>query len=249
MTPFLPQIIWIYWHQGFDDAPEVVQKCVQSWQRKNPSYEVRLLDRDSITRYVDIRSVVPERRLNKMSLAAQSDVLRISLLSAFGGIWVDSTLMCLRSLDDWLPDLSPEADLFGFSNPGPDRMISSWFLAVLPDSYLAKAWLESTIEYWSRWKWRRKYYWFHYRFGVLYNEDGRFKNHWDRVNKISADGPHHMAPFREHFFQEATAERKEDLKAKAPPVLKLTYKCLKDGYEKGTMIDYILNELPHKSAN
>ena len=120
-----PKIIWIYWHQGLKNAPEVVKKCVLSWQEHNPSYEIRVLSDAEIKRYIDITLPVFQKS-KKKSLAAYSDVLRINLLHKYGGIWVDSTVMCLRPLREWLGD--EMMDFFAFANPGPDRMISSWFL-------------------------------------------------------------------------------------------------------------------------
>ncbi len=235
-----PQIIWIYWHQGVEQAPEVVRKCISSWKELNPSYEVRVLDRHAVVKFVDT-DLLAYNKAAKKSLAAYSDVLRINLLEKYGGIWVDSTLLCLQPLSQWLE--RKEYDFFAFSNPGPDRMVSSWFLAADRESYIVQQWKKACDAYWSRWKLKRPYYWLHYLFGEIYNSDELFKERWDFVEKINSDGPHHLTPFRQKFFEEATAERKTKLLGQNSPVLKLTYKCLQDGYPRGSMIDYVLHEL------
>ena len=77
-----PKIIWIYWHQGLKNAPEVVKKCVLSWQEHNPSYEIRVLSDAEIKRYIDITLPVFQKS-KKKSLVAYSDVLRINLLHKY----------------------------------------------------------------------------------------------------------------------------------------------------------------------
>lgn len=232
--------IWIYWSQGFGIAPALVSKCVQTWSSLNPDYTIRLLDSNNISEYLDLTEVLSSNRIKKASFAAKSDLIRVNLLAKHGGIWVDSTLMCLHPLDEWL---IPDHPFFAFSNPGPDRMISSWFLSAEPSSYIIKKWRAESQQYWSRWKLRRKYYWFHYLFGDLYQSDERFKQEWDSSQKIEADGAHILTPFREKFFEQATEEKIAALHNARHPVLKLTYKCIKDGYPEGSMIDYLLNKM------
>ena len=38
-----------------------------------------------------------------LTAASLSDILRISLLHEFGGVWVDATVYCNRPIDEWLP--------------------------------------------------------------------------------------------------------------------------------------------------
>jgi len=233
-------IIWMYWAQGISHAPEVVQHCIRSWERKNPDYDIRVLSQEDIADYIDLGESVPHKRLGKMSLAAFSDVVRIHLLARYGGIWVDSTLLCLSALEDWLFTEQPGFPFFGFSRPGADRLISSWFLFADPNSYIATRWAQEVRLFWSKWKWRRHYYWFHHLFNELYSKDLAFKSEWDKAPVHLANGPHHLTPFRENFFEEATEARIHLLKTTDPPVLKLTYKCLKNGYPRGSMIDFVL---------
>lgn len=63
-----------------------------------------------------------------MSLATQSDMIRLQLLCKYGGVWADSTTLCIRPLDAWLCDCC-QSGFFAFSNPGKDREMSNWFIA------------------------------------------------------------------------------------------------------------------------
>ena len=140
MTP-----IWIYWDQGWDNAPAFVQECVASWESKNPDYEVRRLSSENIEGFLDLTDET-RAMLAGLRIQTRTDVYRLMLLKAHGGLWVDATLYCNKPLTDWL-DLSPEHPVALFENPGPDRFVSSWFLAALPDSPLINMWLNEFMDY------------------------------------------------------------------------------------------------------
>jgi Mannosyltransferase OCH1 and related enzymes len=231
--------IWIYWHQGIENAPGLVKDCVDTWQILNPKSDIIILSGASISDYISVDHIHRKVLKHRLGIAAYSDLLRIELLHKYGGIWIDATVLCLRPLDQWL-DLTSK-DFFAFSSPGPDRMISSWFLAAASDSIIVDYWYHATRAYWQRWHPRRPYYWFHYLFNKLYKSHTSFGSEWDKAQKISADGPHHMAPFRQKFFETATSQRIKALKQVDPPVLKLTYKCLEGPYPSGSMIRYIMD--------
>ena len=63
-------------------------------------------------------------------------------------MWADATCYCLRPLDDWLPP-NLGSGFFAFSRPGPDRMISNWFLAAEADNILMSRLYERMLSYWG----------------------------------------------------------------------------------------------------
>lgn len=127
----LPPVVWSVWVQGESNAPPLARTCWESWRRKNPGYELRILDYDSI----------PEEARRAADRGAKpawvADVARINLLAHHGGIWVDTTTVCNQPLDSWLPSCL-SGNFFAFSQPGPDRPISNWFLAAPKNSEVAK---------------------------------------------------------------------------------------------------------------
>jgi len=123
--------IWMYWAQGWDNAPELVQQCRRSWKELNADYEVIALDACSLANYIDL----PFSKHFDLSMAIQSDVIRLELLLKYGGIWADATLMCSKPLYQWLPEYYTK-DFFAFRNPGKDRLLSSWFLVAEPNNIL-----------------------------------------------------------------------------------------------------------------
>ena len=135
LTPrLLPKIVWIYWAQGLEAAPPLVRRCVESWQRHNPGWEVRVLDAADAQALVDL-SDIPE----VMPQRVFANALRLRLLSRQGGVWADATVLCHRPLDGWLP-LHMTSGFFVFRDPGPSRWVDSWFIASEPGGVLATAW-------------------------------------------------------------------------------------------------------------
>lgn len=123
--------IWTFWNQGFGNAPEVVKLCLQSWRRFNPGWEIRALDGPTLMDLADFEQIDIER--NDITVQVISDLARISLLKRFGGVWADATVFCCKPLESWIWPYSKEG-FFAFRNPGPDRLIASWFIAANPDN-------------------------------------------------------------------------------------------------------------------
>ncbi len=123
-----------------------------------------------------------------ITAASLSDILRVFLLYEFGGVWADATLYCNRPLDDWLPEVMAEG-FFAFERPGPDRPLSSWFLASEPRHALLAAWALATRDYWAERAQADHYFWFHRLFQGICDGDSRLAEEWRRVPKVLADGP------------------------------------------------------------
>jgi hypothetical protein len=114
------------WYQGLDRAPLVVKKCVESWIRENPGWDVVVLDAESLKRYVT--PDLPPDKLARLDLTKQSNLVRLQLLADFGGVWADATVLCLRPLDEWIDECTASG-FFAFAFPdGHSRVLSTWFL-------------------------------------------------------------------------------------------------------------------------
>ena len=212
------KIIWTCWFQGRTHAPELVQKCVRSWEDRNPGWNVRCLDASSALRYAPalVNFDLSEREVTAASL---SDVLRISLLHEFGGVWADATLFCNRPLDEWLPGVFGEG-FFAFDRPGHGRLLASWFLAAEPGHPTIAAWARAVEEYWSERAQADQYFWFHRLFRGICEADPQLAGLWQRVPKISADGPHRF----QHLGMLSAAPETAVEVDWSTPVFKLTYR-------------------------
>ena len=211
----VPKDIYIYWHQGIDSAPELCKKCIQSWRDKNPNWQVHVLDAE------DAGQILSDINVPKnLTLASYSDLLRLVLLQKYGGVWIDSTVLCIRPLDDWLPVIMNQTDFFCFSNPSRDRVIASWFLAAKKNSVTVDVWANSACDYLSQLNDPPKaYFWMHYLYQYLSITSKLFKRSTFQMPNISAQ-PQHLIQNILHGI-----EPKEYLNiARQSPMQKLSYK-------------------------
>ncbi|WP_081455250.1 capsular polysaccharide synthesis protein [Roseibium aggregatum] len=185
----LPKKIFVYWNTGIENAPENCRFCVKSWQLFNPNWDLVILD-DAAAENILPRSTFPK----DMAIAHYADLLRTTLLSKNGGVWVDATCLCTKPLDDWLPMIFAQTSFFALQRPGIDREISNWFLASKTNAIIPKIWLANSLAFWRRRKkLPRAYFWHHYMFEYSLLTSTRFRRAWKSSPKFSA------VPF--HRFQ------------------------------------------------
>jgi len=137
----LPKTVWIYWQQGEDKAPEIVQRCIASWRMRNPGWSVRVLDAGSVQYPTGLSHEWFTNRPD-ISLQFLSDIIRVALLSRHGGVWADASVYCSQPLDDWLPQRMPSG-FFAFAGIRRGRIIGSPFMAaeqgnIIPSRLLSK---------------------------------------------------------------------------------------------------------------
>ena len=94
--------IWVCWLQGEDYMPELVKMCYRYLQRNKPEYaEIHLITLDNYKKYITLPDFV-EEKFNKGQITKVhfTDIMRVHLLYAYGGLWIDSTVFTSRTLPD-----------------------------------------------------------------------------------------------------------------------------------------------------
>ena len=228
----IPKRLFMYWHQGWNNAPDIVKRCAATWQKHNSGWDINLLDAATIREKIELPPAV---KTLKLPLPALSDVIRLCLLKKYGGVWADATLWCVRPLDDWINSVCAPSGFFAYDKPGPGRPISSWFLAAGRDCRIIDLWHSAALQLLAktqayarfRWVFENKeknwllkaisnlcmsyillrfrydhllitssedpkddnYFWFHYLFGRLLDQNSEFHQLWISTPKISADDP------------------------------------------------------------
>ena len=142
----VPRRIWTLWNQGIENAPPVVQACVETWARWNPDWEVQVLTADTLSQWVD--PVLTQPRAGSQLPYRLSELARLSLLERHGGVWVDATCFCMKPLDEWLPSVVGPSGFFAFRRPARERVVASWFLASDANGYIVRRmWRELSAYY------------------------------------------------------------------------------------------------------
>ena len=91
--------IWCFWWQGIKDSPSMVKVCIESIIKANPNCNVIILDKYNYSKYVDIPDfIVSKVKSGAISYTHFSDILRFNLLEKHGGVWMDSTILCINPL-------------------------------------------------------------------------------------------------------------------------------------------------------
>lgn len=143
MPEEIPKRIFMYWADGFESAPEVVQIAVDSWRSLNPEFELVLLDDENLSAWFDPSAYGP--RWRSLRLSHQSDVMRLALLATYGGFWTDATLVCTKPLSEWL-DFAPKSGIIVLrTKKGKNRFVQSFFLGSVPHSWFMTTWLSSLL--------------------------------------------------------------------------------------------------------
>lgn len=217
------RVIWMLWLQGWECAPRVATTSRSRFEAMNPGWDVIALDGENFADHLDSAAQWIRPLFNTIPPAAFSDLLRAELLRQHGGVWADATLIPLRPLDEWLPVVGG-AGFFAFRNPGPDRALSTWFLASAADHPLIRKWGAAAHTYWSQRSEIGEYHWFHYEFGRLVEEDPEAAALWREVPDLPSKAPHHLLPHKRRLAAPPTPNDLAVFEGDSAPVLKLSHK-------------------------
>lgn len=183
MPKKLPRAVWMYWDKPLEQAPPVVRYAVDSWIRKNPSWDVNVLSDASVAEFVN----VPPPQSNR-KIQWRADLIRVALLRDYGGVWVDATTFCVKPLDEWLPPLM-ESGFFAFPDSYPGRTMGISFLAAEPQNYLVCKWFRLMVKYYSKRGKPLHYFWVMYLFEYIIRTDRKALAIWQATPKLASKGP------------------------------------------------------------
>ncbi len=89
--------VWVCWWQGEEQAPAIVKRCIASIRKSFSNHKVILITEENYNQFVTFPDWIEEKRKKGIiSRTHFSDLLRLELLTKYGGIWVDSTFYCIN---------------------------------------------------------------------------------------------------------------------------------------------------------
>jgi glycosyltransferase involved in cell wall biosynthesis len=92
--------VFVFWWDGFENAPLIVKKCLKSVKETFEGYNVIEITSSNYEFYTDIDSVIKSDVLTgKISIQTFSDILRFNILKNNGGVWIDSTIYFAEKYD------------------------------------------------------------------------------------------------------------------------------------------------------
>ena len=110
----IPKIIHYCWF-GRGPLPELAQKCIASWKKYLPDYEIKEWNEDNFD--VNIIPYTAEAYAQK-KYAFVSDYARFWILHKYGGIYFDTDVEVIRPIDD----IIARGNFMGFeTDPNPAK--------------------------------------------------------------------------------------------------------------------------------
>ena len=183
--------IWVCWFQGIENAPELVKACYNSVVKNYNDKEIIVLTEENYKQYVDI----PEYILKKwekgyITFAHFSDILRIELLSKYGGLWLDSTIFTTKRSE---LVFNENIELFVYKQVDLDRknplsiVASSWLMYSNKNNNIINLTKKLLHEYWKNYNHIINYNLIHLFF-TLSTEV--YKDEWNKVPTFNNISPH-----------------------------------------------------------
>ena len=92
--------IWFFWWQGMENAPELVQICYKSVCKHNPD-SVCIVTGENLKSFVKIPEYIEKKRSEgKISFQHYADIVRVTLLARYGGLWLDATCFVTTNMPE-----------------------------------------------------------------------------------------------------------------------------------------------------
>ena len=141
--------VWVCWLQGYDAAPDIVKACIGSMHKWLPDYQIKFIDEKKLYDYINL----PEYVINKwkkgiISNTLFSDFIRLSILSQFGGIWVDSTVLFTGPLPEYINRSS--FFMYRCNEYDVTKFGESWLIKSYPHNFVIEETLKLMCEYWKK---------------------------------------------------------------------------------------------------
>ena len=128
----IPKIIHYCWF-GRGEKPELARKCIASWKKFCPDFEVREWNEDNCD-YLSIPFMAEAYQAKKYAFV--SDVMRLIVLEQYGGVYFDTDVEVVRDISGLLAD----EGFIGFENDG--FVNSGQTIAAIPHHPVVQAMIE-----------------------------------------------------------------------------------------------------------
>lgn len=220
-------VIWVYFND-ISTMPTMVEKCIERIRKNSNGHKVTIITDDSISNYLQLDDVVLHKyKEGKITRTHFSDILRVSLLYYYGGIYMDSTLFLTQPLPEIVtssPFYTNHLNKWDKHNVAGGRW-SSFFLACHKGNLMMKAAIDVFVEYWHRYDDLVDYVLIDYVFNLLYENIPSIKEMIDSVPENNPDiwsmQAKIAAPFSKEEFDTLLSDKSRFL-------YKFSYKGSKD---------------------
>ena len=129
----IPKIIHYCWF-GRGEKPELAKRCIASWRKFCPDFEIREWNEDNCD-YLALPFMAEAYAAKKYAFV--SDVMRLLVLEQYGGVYFDTDVEVVRDISPLLND----EGFIGFEN---DQFVNSGqVMAAVPHQRVVQAMIEA----------------------------------------------------------------------------------------------------------
>lgn len=125
----IPRVIHVFW-----SGPKnwFVNSCLERMSEVNPNWSVREYSNFDEAEQID--------KFESLSIQGKTDWLRLCLLQKYGGVWLDATVLCNRSIEESFDVM--ETRVVGFECPIGKEILENWAFGARPHHPFIEAWKE-----------------------------------------------------------------------------------------------------------
>ena len=92
--------VFLYWDKGRKNLTDTMNISLEVIEKLNPNYNFIFLDETNVDKYFPYRDELYIKSTLKLTPQLFSDLLRIYLVSKYGGIWIDCSVFFSKSFED-----------------------------------------------------------------------------------------------------------------------------------------------------
>lgn len=181
--------IWVFWWQGYEEAPRIVKKCIDSQKKYliDENTEYHLITRNNLNDFITFPKFIMRKvSEKKITLTHLSDIIRVKLLHDYGGVWLDATIYMTSFLEDDFYMFPFYTNKKTFYETNMNRLVSkgrwtSYFLKSEKNNVLMMFMYDAFISYWEKYDCLIDYWLVDYVINVAYNEIDFIKKIIDKV--------------------------------------------------------------------
>ena len=134
MSSTINKTIHFFWFSG-EAYPENIQRCMESWRRVLPDYEIIKWDLSN----TPIEGAFAQQALKDEKWAFLSDYARLRVLHEYGGVYLDTDVLLVKSFDELL-------DLPSFWGADNQGRVEPVVIGAKPKNELIKACLDVYLD-------------------------------------------------------------------------------------------------------
>lgn len=165
----IPYFIWICWWDGFEAMPPIVEACYNSVLAHAGNYTVNLITKDNFRNFIAIPEHVLEKvKAGIMTVTHFSNIIRMSLLAKYGGLWLDATILVTDTVRlDGLSFFTIKWKYGG--EDAPKRRWTGNCIGGMKNNILFEFTREFLGEYWKKNNRMIDYFLYDYTIAIAYN--------------------------------------------------------------------------------